>query len=143
LVPQYSKINSRAECNVSSVFSRNVPLNVPIVSSPMDTVTETEMAINMAKFGGLGILHRFNTIEEQARMVRKVKRSGAFINSNPFTIGPEETYRAVKDKIALHHVRSFLVCDNDSGVERSPIFKSSKQKKVLLGILTNRDILKF
>lgn len=57
------------------------------------------MAINMAKFGGLGILHRFNTIEEQARMVRKVKRSGAFINSNPHTICPDENYKAVKEKI--------------------------------------------
>lgn len=89
LVPQYSKINSRSECAVVSLFSKNVPLNVPIVSSPMDTVTETEMAVHMAKNGGLGILHRFNTIDEQARMVRRVKRSGAFINTNPLTIGPK------------------------------------------------------
>lgn len=68
------------------------------------------MAINMAKFGGLGILHRFNTIEEQARMVRRVKRSGAFINTNPFTIGPNENYKVVKDKILLHGISSFLVC---------------------------------
>jgi|JI6StandDraft_1071083.scaffolds.fasta_scaffold50419_1 IMP dehydrogenase len=110
LVPQYSKINSRSECSVASMFSKNVPLNVPIVSSPMDTVTETDMAVNMAKFGGLGILHRFNTIEEQARMVRRVKRSGAFINTNPLTIGPNETYKVVKDKISLHGISSFLVC---------------------------------
>jgi len=69
----------------------------------------------MAKFGGLGILHGFNTIEEQARMVRRVKRSGAFINTNPLTIAPNETYKAVKEKILMHGISSFLVCDVNPG----------------------------
>jgi hypothetical protein len=62
LVPQYSDVESRSHCSASSYFSKNVPLNVPIVSSPMDTVTEANMAIGMAKEGGLGIIHRFMTI---------------------------------------------------------------------------------
>lgn len=64
MVPQYSDINSRSECIVKTKFSKNIPLNVPIVSSPMDTVTEFKMAKEMAKCGGLGIIHRFLPIHE-------------------------------------------------------------------------------
>lgn len=119
-----------------------MPLNVPIISSPMDTVTEVEMAIGMAKYGGLGILHRFNTIEEQVRMVRRVKRSGAFINTNPITVEPESSYKTVKDKMLLHNIRSFLVCKAPGECD-SPTLKVGKKKMVLEGILTNRDIMKF
>jgi IMP dehydrogenase len=59
LIPQYTNISSRSEVNLKSKFSRNVPLNIPLVSSPMDTVTETEMAIGLARLGGLGIIHRY------------------------------------------------------------------------------------
>lgn len=142
LVPQHSSVNSRSECSISSWFSKNVPLNVPIVSSPMDTVTESEMAISMAKHGGLGILHRFNSIEEQARMVRKVKRSGAFINTNPITVEPDSTYKTVRDKMMLNNVKSFLVC-KAYNPDASPTLKVSRKKMVLEGILTNRDIMKF
>ena len=64
MIPQYSDIETRSICSVVSKFSKNVPLKIPIVSSPMDTVTESIMAIEMARNGGLGILHRFVTIEE-------------------------------------------------------------------------------
>ena len=75
----------------------------------MDTVTESTMAIGMAKEGGLGIIHRFMTIEDQAKEIVKVKRSGAFINSNPITVNVNDTYKQVKQMIALHGVKSFLV----------------------------------
>ena len=64
MVPQYSDIDSRSHCVVESYFSKNVPLKIPIVSSPMDTITEADMAIEMARNGGIGILHRFVSIEE-------------------------------------------------------------------------------
>lgn len=64
LLPQYSDINSRFDININTKFSRNVPLKIPFVSSPMDTVTEYDMAVEMARNGGLGIIHRFLTIEE-------------------------------------------------------------------------------
>lgn len=64
MIPQYSEISSRKECIVESWFSRNVPLKIPIVSSPMDSVTEDEMAIEMARNGGIGVIHRFNSISE-------------------------------------------------------------------------------
>lgn len=58
MVPQYSNVNSRSECSLKSKFSQNIPLNIPIVSSPMDTVTEWQLAKEMARNGGLGIIHR-------------------------------------------------------------------------------------
>jgi len=64
MVPQYSEITSRSQCIVKTWFSKNVPLNVPIVSSPMDTVTEEKLAKEMARCGGLGVIHRFMSIED-------------------------------------------------------------------------------
>mmetsp|Transcript_7711 Transcript_7711/g.6965 ORF Transcript_7711/g.6965 Transcript_7711/m.6965 type:complete len:88 (+) Transcript_7711:97-360(+) len=69
LVPQFSTIQSRNDIDLRTRFSKNVPLNIPISSSPMDTVTEVQMAIEMARNGGIGILHRFNSIEEQCEML--------------------------------------------------------------------------
>lgn len=72
MVPQYSKIYSRHDIELDTRFSRNVPLRIPLVSSPMDTVTEYDMAVAMARHGGLGIIHRFMSIKDQAEMVTKV-----------------------------------------------------------------------
>jgi len=69
LVPQFSTIQSRNDIDLRTRFSKNVPLNIPISSSPMDTVTEVQMAIEMARNGGIGILHRFNSIKEQCEML--------------------------------------------------------------------------
>lgn len=74
MIPQYSRVNSRHDISMDTRFSKNVPLRIPLVSSPMDTVTEYDMAVAMARMGGLGIIHRFMTIEEQAKMVEKVRR---------------------------------------------------------------------
>ena len=74
LVPAYSEILPR-EVSIQSKFSRNITINVPIISAAMDTVTESRMAIAMAQEGGIGVLHKNMTIEEQARKVRKVKRA--------------------------------------------------------------------
>lgn len=75
-------------------------------------------------------------------MVKTVKRSGAFINSKPMTISPEQTYKNVKDKIAITKISSFLVCDGED-LDLSPTTKEVQKKKILKGILTNRDIMKF
>ena len=79
MIPQYTEINSRKECQVTSKFSKNIPLLIPLVSSPMDTVTEHKMAIGMARNGGIGVIHRFMSIKDQVKMVKKVKRAENFI----------------------------------------------------------------
>lgn len=86
MIPQYSDITSRSQCVVKTWFSKNIPLNIPIVSSPMDTVTEFKMAKEMAKCGGLGIIHRFLPIAEQAKQVEKVKRAQAHVLFEPIVI---------------------------------------------------------
>ena len=76
LVPKFSSITSRSETDLSTRLSKNISLNIPLISANMDTVTESTMAVTMAREGGIGIIHRFLTIEEQANQVLKVKRSG-------------------------------------------------------------------
>src|SRR5947209_1784454 len=97
LVPRYSDVRSRRDVDTSARLTRRITLRVPIVSANMDTVTEAEMAIAMARHGGIGILHRFNTIEQQTNQVRQVKRSESFVIENPYTIGPENTVGDARD----------------------------------------------
>ena len=77
LVPKYSDITSRSQTDLKTQLSRNISLNIPFVSANMDTVTESSMAVAIARAGGIGIIHRFLTIQEQANEVLKVKRSGS------------------------------------------------------------------
>lgn len=97
LIPQYSEIKSRSDVDLKTRFSRNVPLKIPLVSSPMDTVTEAELAIEMARNGGLGIIHRFQKIEDQANMVGMVKNKEAHVIENPITISKDTTIRELKE----------------------------------------------
>jgi len=77
LVPQYSKVKSRSDISLSQNLDSNIKLDIPIISSPMDTITEVKMAMALTTAGGLGIIHRYNSIEEQAAMVRSVATAGA------------------------------------------------------------------
>ena len=125
LVPKYSTITSRSQTNLETKLSKNISLNIPLISANMDTVTESSMAVVMARQGGLGMIHRFLTIEEEANEVLKVKRSGSVMIENPYFIGPEQK---VNDAISYMHekqVSGLLVMDSDSK---------------LAGILTRRDV---
>ena len=113
-----------AQANTQTQLSRNIRLNIPLVSAAMDTVTESHMAIAMAQQGGLGIIHRNLTIEQQANEVDKVKRSESGMIVDPVTMAPE-----AKVSEALEVMRKYKI----SGV---PITKNGK----LVGILTNRDL---
>ena len=73
LVPGYSDIRSRSEIDISSDLGKGLVLNLPVIASPMDTISETPMALAMAKFGGSAVLHRYNSLENQCRMVRMAK----------------------------------------------------------------------
>ncbi len=84
LVPKFSDITSRSQTDLTTQLSRNISLNIPLISANMDTVTEASMAVTIAREGGIGIVHRFLTIEQEVNEVLKVKRSGSVIIENPF-----------------------------------------------------------
>src|SRR5450432_2561900 len=127
LVPRHSTILP-SEVDVSSNFSRNIRLHVPIASAAMDTVTESRLAIAMAQQGGLGIIHKNLTIEEQASEVDRVKRSESGMIVNPITLSP--TNRIFE---ALELMTKYSI----SGV---PITEDGSKEGRLVGILTNRDL---
>ena len=123
LVPQLSSILPK-DVDVSSRLTRNIKLNIPIISAAMDTVTESEMAIAMAREGGIGVIHKNLSIEDQVKETDKVKRSESGMILDPVTIGSDKTIRDAL-KIMAHF--------DISGV---PVVDEGK----LVGILTNRDI---
>jgi IMP dehydrogenase len=124
LVPRHSTVHPR-EVSTKSRLTRNIPLNIPLVSAAMDTVTEADMAIAMARAGGLGVLHKNMSAERQAAEVDRVKRSESGMILNPITLGPD---RPVREAYAL--MRRFKI----SGV---PIVDGDGR---LIGIITNRDL---
>lgn len=126
LVPQRSSITSRKEVDLRGRFSKNIPLNVPIVSANMDTVTEAETAIAMARCGGLGVIHRFLTIEEEVAEVEKVKRAESIVIEEPYTLSDKDTVQTARRVMQRHRVTGLLVVDS---------------RKKLVGILTQRDLL--
>jgi len=143
LIPQYSDINSRKDCSLATRFSRNIKLKIPLVSSPMDTVTETDMAIEMARNGGLGIIHRFQSIEDQTKMVEKVKRSETHIIRYPICVSKNSKISDVEELIKLHNISTFLVINEYelSFLNKSPPRKGSNiGRTTLAGILTSRDL---
>jgi IMP dehydrogenase len=124
LLPRHSTVHPR-DVSTSSRFTRGIPLNVPLISAAMDTVTESEMAIAMARSGGIGVLHKNMSIDRQAAEVDRVKRSESGMILNPITLGPD---RPVREAHAL--MRRFRI----SGV---PIVDGNGR---LIGIITNRDL---
>jgi len=124
LVPAYSEILPR-ETNTSSKLTRNITLNVPIVSAAMDTVTEAELAIAIALEGGLGFIHKNMKIELQAEQVRKVKRSQSGLILDPVTLGLDSTVQDAENIMRDYKIGGIPVVD---------------ESKKLVGIITNRDL---
>jgi IMP dehydrogenase len=114
------------QVSTSTRLTKTIPLNIPLLSSAMDTVTESHLAIAMAQAGGMGVVHRNLTVEEQAEHVREVKRYESGMVINPMTIHPETTLAEVRDIKARRHVSGFPVVERETGR--------------LVGILTNRDV---
>ena len=114
-----------SQANTSTFITRDIGLTIPIISSAMDTVTEADMAIVMAQLGGLGVLHRNLTIEEQCAAVRQVKRFESGMVVNPITIQPDATLADAKALMAANRISGIPVVE-----------KGGK----LVGILTNRDV---
>lgn len=124
LAPAYSEIMPR-EVDISTFFSRNIHLNIPIVTAAMDTVTEAQMAIAIAQEGGIGVIHKNMSIEEQANQVRKVKRA-----ENGMILDPITLYETA-------HVRDALALMKEYGIGGIPVVKHNKE---LVGIVTHRDL---
>ena len=124
LVPAYSEVLPR-EVNVTSRFSRNIKLNIPIVSAAMDTVTEAPLAIALAREGGIGVIHKNMSIAEQAAHVRRVKRAENGMIYDPITISKEHT---VGDALALMQ---------ENKIGGIPVIDAERR---LIGIVTNRDL---
>src|SRR6056297_3925377 len=124
LVPNKSSVLP-ATADTRTRVTRSIDLNIPLLSSAMDTVTEGRMAICMAQSGGMGVIHRNLTIEQQAREVRRVKRFESGIVYNPVTLRPHQTLRDARALQARYKITGFPVTDDDG----RPV-----------GILTNRDM---
>lgn len=124
LKPARSDVLPR-EVDLSTRFTRNLRLNMPLVSAGMDTVTEARMAIAMAQEGGIGVVHRNLTVEEQSAEVDRAKRSQAGVITDPFTLTPEHTVRDADNLMARYHVSGVPITDETGR---------------LVGILTNRDL---
>jgi len=115
-----------AEVDVSTRLTRDIRLNIPLLSSAMDTVTESRLAIAMAQAGGLGVIHRNMTVDEQADQVRAVKRYESGMVVNPVTVFPDTSLGEVREIVARKKITGFPVVDRETGR--------------LVGMLTNRDM---
>lgn len=124
LIPAFSNVTPNM-VNVSTRFTRNINLNIPIVSAAMDTVTESRMAISLARLGGIGVIHKNMPIAAQASEVRKVKRAESGMIYDPVTISKEETVGDALNLMKEHHIGGIPVVDSD---------------RRLIGIVTNRDL---
>ena len=127
LVPQHSTLVP-SQADVSTRLTRNIKLNVPLLSAAMDTVTESGLAIAMAQLGGIGVIHKNLQIHEQAAEVDRVKRSESGMIVNPITVAPDALIREALDLMQKYRI---------SGV---PITEGGSKEGRLIGILTNRDL---
>ena len=124
LVPQRSRILSRRDVDTTTAFTRRIQLAVPLVSANMDTVTESTMAIAMARVGGIGVIHRFLTVQQQAREVARVKRAEALVIEDPHTVTPGTSLDRAGAMMRDLGVSGLVVVEGDR----------------LVGMLTNRDL---
>ncbi len=124
LVPQKSEVTPDMIC-LETRLTNKIKLNIPLISSAMDTVTESRMAIAMAREGGCGVIHKNMTIAQQAEEVEKVKRSENGVITNPFCLGPSNYVYEAEELMAKYKISGVPICD---------------ENKKLVGIITNRDM---
>ena len=126
LVPQYSNVESRKRLSTQTPLTSKIILQTPIISANMDTVTESEMAMAMAREGGIGIIHRFMSIEEQVQQIERVKKSESFIVNEPITLTISRTVGDARKIVEETGSGGILIVDHDQR---------------LVGIITTRDLL--
>ena len=130
LLPQYSEVHP-SEVDISSRLSKNILLKLPVVSSPMDTVTESDMAIAMALHGGIGVIHKYLTIPEQVREVEKAKRFRSGVIDRPYVISPQQTLRDLELLIQT------------TGKSRFPVTENGQPDGKLVGMITDKDAIDY
>lgn len=126
LVPRRSSITSRGDVDTSTRLTESIQIKIPILSANMDTVTEAKMAIAMARLGGIGILHRFMTIEQQVREVKAVKRAQGFIIEHPYNVEPDASVEQARALMDRHKVGALIVVDGTGK---------------LIGLVSQRDLM--
>ena len=126
LVPQHSSVKSRRNLSTKTRLTADIDLQIPIVSANMDTVTEDEMGITMAHAGGIGIIHRFMSIEDQIRQVSRVKKSESYVVDRPISLAATDTIGDVKQIVEDTYTGGIVILD---------------QAGKVTGIVTTRDIL--
>ena len=126
IVPKHSHVSSRKETSIVTQLTKAIKLNIPLVSANMDTVTESKMAIAMARQGGIGIIHQFMSIEEQCKEIRKVKRSTSYVIDEPLTIDENKTVEEALQLMENVGIKGLVVVNYE---------------RKFAGILTQRDIL--
>ena len=131
LVPQHSAVTPDA-ASIASRFSRRVGLNAPLVSAAMDTVTESEMAIGLARLGGLGIIHKNLVPGDQARQVTLVKRSVNGVIADPVTLPPDASIERARELMEVHRISGIPIVEKSSN--------GSDGQGLVVGILTSRDL---
>ena len=125
LVPKYSPIRSRKDVSTRATLAKGIEISVPMISANMDTVTEAEMAVTMAREGGIGIIHRFMSLEEQVNQVKRVKRTESIIIEAPYSLGTFSKVSDVKREMSARNVGGILIIDDDGKLK---------------GIVTTRDL---
>ena len=126
LVPQYSEADSRRTLSTRTFLTKKIVLQIPIISANMDVVTESEMAIAIAREGGIGMIHRFMSIDDQARQIQRVKKAESFVVDEPLTMTETHTVGDMKRLVAETGTGGILILDSN---------------KRLTGIVTTRDLL--
>ncbi len=131
LIPQRSEVLP-SDADTRTRLTRNITINIPLISAPMDTVTESDTAIALAQEGGIGIIHKNLSVESQAREVSTVKRSANGVITDPITLGPDDTVARAIELMHAHNVSGFPITKDGA--------QNLRSKGELVGILTRRDL---
>lgn len=137
LVPKRSPVVSRQDVDTVTRLTARIQLQIPILSANMDTVTEAAMAIAMARIGGIGILHRFMTVEQQTRQVRQVKRAEGLIVDQPYTIAESASIADARQAMRRFDIGGLVVTQSDNKASGGQTSSATK----MVGLITQRDVL--
>jgi len=143
--PKKTSMLSRSEAITKTKLTKKISLNIPVVTANMDTVTESKMAIAVARLGGIGIIHRFMTVEENAQEIKRVKRAQNFIIEDPYIIDPFRTIKEAKEFSAEKGISGLLVANGDKKLKgvlsRRDLNLAHDDSQLVYEIMTGRDKL--